>query len=237
MTRGRIAALAGLVAAGALLLSGPAAAQPKLTVDGGTKLSLGSMKRGDVVDRTITLRNTGNATLELGNVEVSCGCTGAVTSSKSVAPGKTATVKITFNSKNFSGQVHKTVTILSNAPGQERTVVEFTADIREEVTVNPPQFLFMNAEATQVATASISIRNNGTTPLVIKGYRTALEGLTVKLPPGPIPPGEAAGITAEFRPKAPKPVVTDLVVFETSSAAQPEVLVYVYGSVREFKFQ
>lgn len=227
----------GMLAAVALVLAASTTAQPKLAVDGGTRLDLGSIRRGQVVDRTITLRNTGNAPLELGAVEVSCGCTGAVTSSKSVPPGKTATVKITFDSKNFSGMVHKSVTINSNAPGQERTVVEFTADISEEVAVTPVQLLFMNVEATQLATASVSVRNNGKTPLTIKGYRAALEGLTLKLPKDPIKPGEAVGIVAEYRPKAARPVVTDVVILETSSSAQPEVMIHVYGSVREYKFQ
>ena len=74
------------------------------------KFDLGKIDRGVVAKKELTIKNAGTEKLVLGNVEVSCGCTGTVVSNKELLPGDTTSLLITFNSKNFNGPVHKTVT-------------------------------------------------------------------------------------------------------------------------------
>ena len=55
-------------------------AQPKIQVVGGTKIDLGSIYRGAVVERKVMLKNIGSDTLVVSRVDPSCGCTGTVVS-------------------------------------------------------------------------------------------------------------------------------------------------------------
>jgi Protein of unknown function (DUF1573)/HYDIN/CFA65/VesB-like, Ig-like domain len=223
---------------GMLVLSGCAAmGQPKLVVEGGTNLDLGTIIRGKVVEKKLTLKNNGNQPLYLGRVEASCGCTGTLVSSDTIAPGKTGTLKITFNSKNFNGPIHKTVTINSNSAEEPRTVVEFSGTVNEEVAVTPTQFWFRDAEVGKASNSFITVQNKGKIDLTLTGFSTQLDGFSLKLPTQPVKPGQTVQVEAEFVPKTARTVLSDGVILKTDNPHQPEVYIYIYGSIREFKFQ
>ena len=220
-----------------LCLAAPVFAQPRLKAVDGTKLDFGKIDRGTVVERKVSLQNVGDQLLVISGVDASCGCTGTVMSESQILPGKTGTLLITFNSKNFTGPVHKTVTVKSNSASEPRMVIEFTARVIEEISVAPSQLLFRDAEVGRVATQTLKIKNEGREKLTLTGFRTALPGLTAHLPPNPIAPNDSVQIVVEFKPKEIKTVLSDLLYLTTSSKKQPEVMVYVFGNTKEFKFQ
>jgi hypothetical protein len=74
----------------------------------------GTVTAGDLVKHTFVFTNTGAEVLILTNVQPGCGCTTAGEWTHQVAPGKTGTIAVHFNSSNFNGQVLKSVTVTSN---------------------------------------------------------------------------------------------------------------------------
>ena len=59
-------------------------------------------------------KNTGKAPLMLTNVRSSCGCTIPSWSKEPLMPGKTAKIKVKYNTKNV-GTINKSITVESNA--------------------------------------------------------------------------------------------------------------------------
>ncbi|HEX7573683.1 MAG TPA: DUF1573 domain-containing protein, partial [Bacteroidota bacterium] len=86
-------ALAILIGASAGAQLKPAA---KLVVLEGTQFDFGKIYRGSVMERQLTLKNAGTDTLVMGNIGVSCGCTGAMVTTERIPPGGTGSVRITF---------------------------------------------------------------------------------------------------------------------------------------------
>ena len=211
-------------------------AQPKLEIVEGTALDFGSINRGEVITRDITLRNAGTETLVIGRAEASCGCTGTLVSSDHIAPGETGSLQIMFNSKNFSGPVHKSITINSNAGEAAKTVLAFTVNVIDEVKVLPGYFMFRDAMVGRASTYSIKVRNEGTEAFEIIGSKTQLEGFSIKLPTNPIKPGESVDIVATLTPKAVA-TLSDGVSLTTTNTHQPEVYIRILGNVKEFKFE
>jgi hypothetical protein len=224
--------LFSLLAVPAVLL----VAQPKLHIVDGTKLSLGTIYRGQVIERTVSLRNIGSDTLMLGKVDVSCGCTAAIISSDKIPKGGTGTLKITFNSRNFAGEIHKSVTVNSNSADSPATVIEFTGTVINEIELSPMQLFLKEAETGRTTVVTFKIRNNGKEPLQLKGFRTPLEGFSVALPEDALKPGSEVELTAEFTPKKAIQLISDGVFITTSNPNQPEVYIPIFGSVKEFKF-
>jgi hypothetical protein len=226
-----------VLAASVVAISACLYAQPKLKVVEGTKLDLGRIDRGAVMEKSVTLKNVGDQVLVIGKVEASCGCTGTVVSDHQIEPGKTGSLLITFNSRNFSGPIHKTVTVNSNATSEPRTVIEFTATVIEEVSVTPSQLMFRDAEVGKVVSQKLKIKNDGKEELMLTGYRTQLAGLRAIIPQNPIVSHDSAEITIEFRPKEPKPILSDLLFLTTSSKKHAELMIYIFGNAKEFRFQ
>jgi len=135
----------GITAALLLLLAATAGAQPKIGY-GEKKFDLGTIARGEVIEHTLTLKNTGTELLLLGSIDAFVRLHRYHRLQQGNPAGETGTLAITFNSRNFSGTVHKTVTVNSNAANEPRVVIEFTAKVIDEILLTPAHFWFKDAE-------------------------------------------------------------------------------------------
>ena len=73
------------------------------------------------VTNIFTFTNTGTDPIVISNVTVSCGCTTPEWSKTPVLPGKTGTIKATFNAA-AAGPFNKPVTVFSNTEGGSITL-------------------------------------------------------------------------------------------------------------------
>jgi hypothetical protein len=211
-------------------------AQPKIQIEADRVFSLDTLMEGAVAERNIVIRNAGTSVLKIDKVDVSCGCTGTMVSNSELKPGETGELKITFNSKNFNGKVHKTVTVNSNDPENPKARIEFSAVVIQELAVSENRFVFKDAVVGEKRTSKVTLTNNSGSNLELKGYETSLPGLTINYPHS-ISPGQSVEVVAEFIPKEPKRTLSSNVSLQTNSPNKPEIVFYVFGSVKEWKFE
>jgi len=76
--------------------------------------NFGEIKEGEKVSTIFLLKNKGDSDLIINDIRVSCGCTAVLLSSKIIEPGKTAELKVTFDSKGFKGEIRKSIYVHSN---------------------------------------------------------------------------------------------------------------------------
>ncbi len=219
-----------------LAVAGSLYAQPKIQITGGNKFDFGDIHRGQKVERKVVVKNTGSELLELGRVDVSCGCTGTVVTNGSIPPGKSGEVLITFNSTNFTGKIHKTVTVNSNAPGGP-TVVEFEGNVIQLIAVDPQQFWFKDAEVGRATTSKVTLTNNSAEPVSLTGYQSTCAGLTLVLPKGPIKPGGSVELVASLKAPTATQVLNESVSVRTTNKEEADLYIRIFGAVKEFKFQ
>lgn len=81
------------------------------------------------VSRTFTLSNTGNAPLEIVELETSCNCTVPELDKQVIAQGESAQLVITFDPKGLNGPVTRTVRVWVKGQPQPQTLT-VTAEIR-----------------------------------------------------------------------------------------------------------
>lgn len=74
----------------------------------------GTINEGDTVEHVFQFKNTGEFPLIINNVTASCGCTTPEWPHEPVAPGKTSSILVRFNSRNKAGVQNKTVSIYAN---------------------------------------------------------------------------------------------------------------------------
>lgn len=75
----------------------------------------GKLREGETVEYDFDFKNNGKSPLIISEAKGSCGCTVADYNQEPVAPGKTGTMKVKFNSTGKSGLEEKTVTIITNS--------------------------------------------------------------------------------------------------------------------------
>ncbi len=89
----------------------------------------GEMKQGDKKEHTFTLTNKGKSDLLIRRVRSSCGCTAVAPSKKVIAPGETAPVKVTFDSRGKRGRQSKSITVITNDPKNSTTTLRISSNI------------------------------------------------------------------------------------------------------------
>lgn len=89
----------------------------------------GTINEGDKPEHIFKFTNTGTKDLVITNAVGSCGCTVPEYPKEPVAPGKSGTMKVSFNSTGKTGNQSKTVTISANVPNGA-TVLTIKADVK-----------------------------------------------------------------------------------------------------------
>ena len=94
---------------------------PKLTFEQ-DYVDYGDVDYGSNRERVWKFKNTGTEPLTITNAVGSCGCTVPSFPKEPIMPGKTAEIKINYDT-NRPGPINKTVTVTTNEPAGANTVV------------------------------------------------------------------------------------------------------------------
>ena len=131
--RRRVAALAvaALVAVGAGRDEKPAAA-PRIRVEP-ESFDFGKAQPGKTLRKDFTIRNFGDAELVIEDVSTTCGCTAALSAQSRVEPGGRTALRVTFETRSYSGKVERQVLVRSNDPKAPLVQVRVSATV-EPVT-------------------------------------------------------------------------------------------------------
>ncbi len=121
---------AGLLLATAAARAGDEAPAPRIRVEP-ERFDFGDVLPGKTLRKEFTIRNFGNAPLELENVSTTCGCTAALAGAKRVEPGGSTSLRVTFETRRFSGKVERKVLVRSNDPRTPLLEVKLGATVGE----------------------------------------------------------------------------------------------------------
>ena len=80
-----------------------------------SSFNFGKILDGEKVEYSYRFRNTGKNPLIVSSAVASCGCTVPEKPEEPIKPGGTGFLKVVFNSKGRVGDVHKEITVTSNA--------------------------------------------------------------------------------------------------------------------------
>ena len=174
--------------------------QPKLNVVGGLKFDLGELYTTKIVTRNLTLKNVGSDTLEISNVSASCGCTGTLMSNDHIAPGKSGTLSISFNSKNIKGSVEKSVSMETNDPKQNHVHITFTAKVVPVMELDRDYIVYRTTIDSAVSD-SFTIMNTSATTIRLLSIAPTNSAISATFSTNKLDVGESATVECRFSPK------------------------------------
>ena len=98
-----------------------------------TTYDYGTVKTGADGHRMFTVKNTGDKPLIISRVQASCGCTTPEWSQDPIMPGKTAQIKVGYNT-TIVGPFTKIIEVYSNDPENPQKVLTVKCDIDPAMT-------------------------------------------------------------------------------------------------------
>ena len=115
---------------------------PRLTLVEPVK-DFGTVPKGEKLDWSFEVKNTGTADLEILAAKPTCGCTVA-DFDKVIKPGATGKVSAHVDTTNFAGPINKAVTLETNDPNTPNAQVTISAIVKPYVEAYPAGFVRYN---------------------------------------------------------------------------------------------
>lgn len=103
---------------------------PKLQINE-VAVDFGRIKQNQTAARAVSITNTGKSPLQLKSVQGNCTCITTSTDSKTLKPGESTSIKISFNPQDRKGTQQKAVTVYSNDPQNPVQRITFTAYVED----------------------------------------------------------------------------------------------------------
>ena len=195
----------------------------------------GSIPRETIVKHDFVFKNTGSDTLLITRVKTTCGCTTAPLSSDRIAPGETAEISASLNTKTLHGTVKKTILIDSNDPVSPYLRISFKARINDTLATlqsNPKVADFAMFKGNDKARSTLSIINRGTeTAELVILDKPPDDILKASLQNGSLAPGDSTVLELELVTELkPGPFVSSLTL-EAEGKPDSRMIIPIRGTV------
>jgi hypothetical protein len=224
-----------LVAAAALLASAALAqGQKPRAVFRETSHDFGKVKQGDVVDHEFVFKNEGGAPLVIEKVETTCGCTAALVSDKTIAPGREGRIKTTFDTRGYAGRLSRYIYLISNDGLDPRRELSLVADIQVPPAAridvdryNLDMGLVLEGDS---PTARIVIKSSGERELKVEMAHENVQFFSGGKPlasPFFLPRGESREVEIRFPPQTKTGVLRDYILIKSNDPVRSTLSVYV----------
>lgn len=165
--------------------------------------NFGSIPESTTVSHDFPFRNNGTDTLVITRVKPTCGCTVAPLSADHVAPGDTAVMSISLNTRRLHGKVRKFVNVDCNDPINPYYKLSFDAivDNPDRLIVTSPQIAdFGNFKELREATAQLKIANSSANPVTLTVvYKPPRDLLGVSFGKSNLAPGDSTTMTIRLQ--------------------------------------
>jgi hypothetical protein len=217
-----------------------AAKAPRLTLVEPVK-DFGTVPKGQKLDWSFQVKNTGDADLEIIAARPTCGCTVA-DFDKVIKPGQTGKVTAHVDTTNFAGPIAKAVTLETNDPSAPSAQITIHAVVKPYVEAYPAGFVRFNMLQGETEKQTVTLYSEEKDPFEIVKIESPAEWIKVQqtknegadVVPNVGRPGQSqyrfditvGGPEAKIGPLAEKIHVI------TNSKNQPDYYVSVTGVVR-----
>jgi hypothetical protein len=138
---------------------------PRLTLVEPVK-DFGTVAKGEKIDYSFVVKNTGTADLEIIAARPTCGCTVA-DFDKIIKPGATGKVTAHVDTTAFAGPISKSVTLETNDPNTPTAQLTLSAVVKPYVEAYPAGFVRYNMLQGESETQTITLHSEEEEPFEI----------------------------------------------------------------------
>jgi hypothetical protein len=213
---------------------------PRLTIVEPVK-DFGTVAKGDKIDWSFAVKNTGDADLQILAARPACGCTVA-DFDKVIKPGEMGKVTAHVDTTNFTGPITKSVTIETNDPNTPSSVLNLQAIVKPYVDALPAGFIRYNIIQGDAEMQTFTLVSDEEAPFEITkvdvpGDYVKVAWTKVDKPEDLLKAGRVGQNQYRFNvtlggTNAPVGPLAERIRIQTNSTHQPEYLVSISGLVR-----
>ncbi|MGA7614491.1 MAG: DUF1573 domain-containing protein [Thermoanaerobaculia bacterium] len=202
---------------------------------------VGTVPKGDKIDYSFLIRNSGKSDLQILSATPSCGCTVA-DFDKVIKPGATGKVTAHVDTTAFTGPITKSITIQTNDPKTPSSQLTLKATVKPYVEAFPAQFVRFTLTQGDKQTQTVKVFSAEPQAFEITGIENPKDYITVntqkiekkedRVEFGANGQNQYAVNISIDSTKAKPGILSDRVIIKTNSKHQPELPININGIVR-----
>ncbi len=192
-----------------------------------THAALGRISPGQPQRVVFKVSNSGDAPLQISEVNPSCGCTTTLAGSLLLKPGEGSEIEALLDPQGMKGMIHKSLAVRSNDPRTPTVLLTLEAEVVPEVVASPEELFISGVPRRGLQTASVRFTETGGEGLRILEASSPAAFLTLT------PRQEAGAAVLEVVVEGSRLPPAgrsgqEIVTVRTSSARMPTLTVPVY---------
>lgn len=206
--------------------------QPDLSAP--ATLSFGEVRVGDAANQTLTVTNSGTATLTIASVTATGRFSNADSFPIAVAPGNTADLTLTF-SPIATGTVTDTIAIVSDAPGSPTAVAVDGVGVEPQLATDVVALDFgLQRVGVPSLERAIVVSNPGTFPLAVSAVTVSAPFAVTSASSFVVAPGAQELVTVTFTPTAEGATAQTLTLIHDAPGSPTTIELQGVGTVADF---
>jgi hypothetical protein len=173
-------------------------ATPSMVVDNPVK-DFGKVMKGDLLKHTFRISNEGSSTLEILDLEATCGCQTSSLSAKQIEAGQSGHIDVSVDTTVLIGAVTESVKIMTNDPLHPSFLLSVKADVQPEISLSSPSIYFGDVPRGKEVTEEIIITVPAEKSIKILSAESSDESVKVRLEPVTESKGKKTKLIATYR--------------------------------------
>jgi hypothetical protein len=165
-------------------------------------IDFGKIQEASPVQGEILFLNSGSETLNINRIRTSCGCTATEIEKNVYAPGDTARIKFSIDTRGFRNVTRKAITIFFEEKAVQNLKYTIQMNVFSDVELSPRYISFRHVQLNPdtIITDYFAIQNNSEKPLTIMKVTSNYDLIQVFPQSVKIPPKKEHLFRVELRP-------------------------------------
>ena len=209
---------------GAAVLSGQDKA-PSIVVDNPVK-DFGKVMVGKTVKHVFSFSNSGSSTLEILEVEPTCGCQKVFLTTKQIEPGHSGQLEMVVDTTVMTGSVTESVSIITNDPSRPSILLTIKAEVQPEVSLSRPSVYFGDLPKGEEVTEEVILSIPEGISTRILSAESSDESVSVRLEPVPESDGKQIKLIATCKADGKTGYRLGDITVKTTSHLTPELTIH-----------
>jgi archaellum component FlaG (FlaF/FlaG flagellin family) len=188
-----------------------------------------------ILNATIYIKNTGDDTLKISDVHPACGCTSAPLEKYNIAPGDSSALYLSFNTRGYTGQVTKAITVYTNDENAPEIYLVIRANIIYPISCLPNRYIiFDNMQVGVSQDREIKLVNTTDKDIIIENVETSNHALSVNLKNGDIIKiKDTLNLKASLILQESKEQFYESITIKTNCADDPNIKIMITGNSKK----
>jgi len=115
--------------------------------------------------------NSGSAILQIKEARSSCDCSYAVIGQHSLKPDESTFIEVHFDPSGLTGNIHRSLEIISNDPANPNSRLTFVSNIIREIIPNNKVVFFNDVSRDGRLNSSIRLQSGNERPVIVTGVK------------------------------------------------------------------